>query len=134
MEGGKEGGELLMNPWAWIGDYDELSRAMETGYLLFGFHEVRAGGREGGREGEWEGGRGVVDLSFVFSSFHSHSSILSSFSCFLSGSDPLSPLLSVGAWGEGRGLHCFVPPRPVLHPQGPQQEEWVDASPSFLYR
>jgi hypothetical protein len=57
-KGGRKGGRKerqLMDAWSWIGKCDELSRAMETGDLLFGFHEVaetereRWGGRKEGR-------------------------------------------------------------------------------------
>jgi hypothetical protein len=74
-EGGGEGGRAPPNPWSWISKYDELSRAMETGKLLFGFHEVRTGGREGGREGG-RGGGGIDKCSFsrlvIFHSIHTH--------------------------------------------------------------
>ncbi|TFJ85346.1 hypothetical protein NSK_003392 [Nannochloropsis salina CCMP1776] len=42
-KGGRKGGRKerqLMDAWSWIGKCDELSRAMETGDLLFGFHEA----------------------------------------------------------------------------------------------
>lgn len=57
-KGGRKGGRKerqLMDAWSWIGKCDELSRAMETGDLLFGFHEVAETERE--RWGGWKEGR-----------------------------------------------------------------------------